>query len=278
MTCPKTIAKRRALHLCINCGAPTSQKKNGKYYACCYRCRTAQKKYQEEHYKPKAKRVKPEQEKHGHLTVLAKGSVVSGQPQIYTCKCDCGRVVEVARQDIVYGGRQTCEDPDCPHFAATDPRGYEMAEEKELRWVCPAPDAHCAISSVCQMCCCECDKPCKSCLNTPEKCGAHMRVGVKGYYIPEKNAICWVDCCKVNSINAGRWRTYTRDVNGKSITLLKMIALQWQDKAADAQADLDALAAKKGWVEIRKKHHVWQISGREVNYVRRGTKSILAGE
>lgn len=40
---------------------------------------------------------------------------------------------------------------------------------------CKAVAPECTISTLLHICCCECDRPCKRCENTPQKCGARER-------------------------------------------------------------------------------------------------------
>ena len=47
----------------------------------------------------------------------------------------------------------------------------EKEQEKLIKAVAP----ECTISTLLHICCCECDRPCKRCENTPQKCGARER-------------------------------------------------------------------------------------------------------
>ncbi len=119
--------------------------------------------------------------KYGHLTVIGEskqkthyGHVVN----MVTVMCDCGRVVETTKADVVSRKTQkTCEDDDCWYYQKEPARAEKPAIVAKLKpkYFCLHPAAGCTISSLCKICCHECDRSCKSCNNTPDKCGAKMR-------------------------------------------------------------------------------------------------------
>ena len=43
------------------------------------------------------------------------------------------------------------------------------------KYFCKAVAPECTISTLLHICCCECDRPCKRCENTPQKCGERER-------------------------------------------------------------------------------------------------------
>ncbi len=118
--------------------------------------------------------------KFGHLTVIGehkKKTHFAHIMQILTCMCDCGRVKDISKTMVLYRGQRTCESVDCWYWQKEPARLLNPAIVIRLKpkYICQHPAAECTISSLCKICCHECDRHCKSCLNTPDKCGAKLR-------------------------------------------------------------------------------------------------------
>ena len=129
-------------------------------------------------------------EKHGTLTVK---QVVGTDRNGYTyllCQCDCGSEKVVKASDFTRWKVKTCGKRECKRKARgvlTLPEAQESfppntgerasAIEARLRpkYFCKAVTPECTISTLLHICCCECDRPCKRCENTPQKCGARER-------------------------------------------------------------------------------------------------------
>lgn len=133
----------------------------------------------------KIKKAKPDPEewhgrKFGHLTVIGESEKVTQFQHtmlVLTCLCDCGRVTDIPRTNVLYRNQRTCENVDCWYYQKEPVRLLNPAIVIRLKpkYICQHPAAECSISSLCKMCCHECDRPCKSCTNTPDKCGAKLR-------------------------------------------------------------------------------------------------------
>lgn len=84
----------------------------------------------------------------------------------FLVRCDCGKTK-------VKGLTGTPKPP------ATITQQDETASALETRlkpkYYCRAVTPDCVISTLLHICCCECDRPCKRCDNTPQKCGARER-------------------------------------------------------------------------------------------------------
>lgn len=52
----------------------------------------------------------------------------------------------------------------------------DVIDRLKPKYICANPTEKCIRSSMYRICCCECDKPCKQCQNTPRKCGAKLKV------------------------------------------------------------------------------------------------------
>lgn len=119
--------------------------------------------------------------KFGHLTVVGekvKKSRWGGKTAKYwTCLCDCGRLREYFKTSVLSQEYTTCENTNCEYYRNSIPLTISPAivTRLEPKYLCTHPAAECTISSLCKICCHECDRPCKSCNNTPDKCGAKLR-------------------------------------------------------------------------------------------------------
>lgn len=51
----------------------------------------------------------------------------------------------------------------------------DVIDRLKPKYICANPLEKCMRSSMYRICCCECDKSCKRCQNTPEKCGAKLK-------------------------------------------------------------------------------------------------------
>lgn len=91
-------------------------------------------------------------------------------------KCDCGKIKTVRIYDVANHKIQSCG-------CARSRKGIEretpyIAKKLNAKYECRHTVQECMRSSVCHICCCECDKYkncCMACKNTPEKCGAKKR-------------------------------------------------------------------------------------------------------
>lgn len=121
--------------------------------------------------------------KYGRLRVLrvhakrCKRPYPGSKPQLCDCLCECGRIVTLPWYRVKMRLQKSCGYAGCPYFDA-ELEGKEppsiIARCNPL-YECPAPSAGCIISELYHICCCECDRPCKSCLNSPGKCGTKKR-------------------------------------------------------------------------------------------------------
>lgn len=69
-----------------------------------------------------------------------------------------------------------------PPEAVVQQEATTSAIEARLKpkYYCRAVTPDCTISTLLHICCCECDRPCKRCENTPQKCGARERIETEG--------------------------------------------------------------------------------------------------
>lgn len=129
-------------------------------------------------------------ETHGTLTVK---QVVGTDRNGYTyllCQCICGSEKVVKGTDFSRWKVKTCGKLECKRKArggvplpeaqeSFPPYAGERASAIEQRlkpkYFCKAVAQECTISTLLHICCCECDRPCKRCDNTPQKCGAMER-------------------------------------------------------------------------------------------------------
>lgn len=107
----------------------------------------------------------------------------------FLVRCDCGKTKKVTIWEFKKGKEKSCGLLRCkakvkgltgtPKPPETITQQDETASALEARlkpkYFCKAVAPECTISSVLHICCCECDRPCKRCENTPQKCGARER-------------------------------------------------------------------------------------------------------
>lgn len=129
-------------------------------------------------------------EKHGTLTVKqVAGSDRNGFTYLL-CQCDCGNEKIVKATDFTRWKVKTCGKLECKRKTRgvlTLPEAQEsfppyagervsaLEQRIKPKYFCKAVTPECVISTLLHICCCECDRPCKRCENTPQKCGARER-------------------------------------------------------------------------------------------------------
>lgn len=129
-------------------------------------------------------------ETHGTLTVKqVAGSDRNGFTYLL-CQCDCGNEKVVKATDFTRWKVKTCGKRECKRKARgvvtlseaqesfpprTGERVSALEQRIKPRYFCKAVTPDCVISTLLHICCCECDRPCKRCENTPQKCGARKR-------------------------------------------------------------------------------------------------------
>lgn len=129
--------------------------------------------------------------KYNMLTVLgvkprefdAKGRY---KPARLIVRCDCGRVYDAEAAAVIHGRQKGCicqrgrkdyrePNPLAPEDFPTS-REPNIVERLKPKWECTCNfESGCSINELCGICCWECDRPCKMCQNSPEKCGAKKR-------------------------------------------------------------------------------------------------------
>lgn len=128
--------------------------------------------------------------KYGTLTVkdLLIRKIPSANIRYFVLRCKCGRERTVRVHDFVQGKVKSCGKPECkskvvgltllPQAPLSAKSAHTLsAIEARLKpkYFCKAVAPECTISTLLHICCCECDRPCKRCSNTPQKCGARER-------------------------------------------------------------------------------------------------------
>ncbi len=107
----------------------------------------------------------------------------------FLVRCDCGKTKKVTIWEFKKGKEKSCGLLRCkakvkgltgtPKPPETITQQDETASALEARlkpkYYCRAVTPDCVISTLLHICCCECDRPCKRCENTPQKCGARKR-------------------------------------------------------------------------------------------------------
>lgn len=108
----------------------------------------------------------------------------------FLVRCDCGKTKKVKTSEFLRGKAKSCGLLKCkrkvarlldlPQPPKSDPepnREITSAIEARIKpkYFCKAVAPECVISTLLHICCCECDRPCKRCENTPQKCGARKR-------------------------------------------------------------------------------------------------------
>lgn len=86
------------------------------------------------------------------------------------CRCGCGTLKVLEVNCVICGKTQSCGcvREDTPY----------IVKKLNAKYECPCTIQECMRSSICNICCRECDKYsqcCMACKNTPEKCGAKKR-------------------------------------------------------------------------------------------------------
>lgn len=129
--------------------------------------------------------------KYGTLTVEKYLGNQGTSHTFFLVRCDCGKTKKVITSDFLKGKAKSCGLLKCKRAVASaklldlprppkDDRDlhYDVsAIEARIKpkYFCRAVTPDCVISTLLHICCCECDRPCKRCENTPEKCGARGR-------------------------------------------------------------------------------------------------------
>lgn len=107
----------------------------------------------------------------------------------FLVRCDCGKTKKVTIWEFKKGKEKSCGLLRCkakvkeltgtPKPPETITQQDETVSALEARihpkYFCKAVAPECTISTLLHICCCECDRPCKRCENTPDKCGARRR-------------------------------------------------------------------------------------------------------
>lgn len=128
--------------------------------------------------------------KYGTLTVkdLLIRKIPSANIRYFVLRCKCGRERTVRVHDFVQGKVKSCGKPECkskvvgltllpqaPLSAKSAHTPSAIEARLKPKYFCKAVAPECTISTLLHICCCECDRPCKRCENTPQKCGARER-------------------------------------------------------------------------------------------------------
>lgn len=128
--------------------------------------------------------------KFGTLTVEKYLGKTANSDTFFLVRCDCGKTKKVKTGDFMRGNVKSCGRLFCKRATSgkllslpkppkddTDPESYNSAIEARIKpkYYCKAVALECTISTLLHVCCCECDRPCKRCENTPQKCGARVR-------------------------------------------------------------------------------------------------------
>lgn len=112
----------------------------------------------------------------------------------FLVRCDCGKTKKVTIWEFKKGKEKSCGLLRCkakvkeltgtpkPPEAVVQQEATTSAIEARLKpkYFCKAVAPECTISTLLHICCCECDRPCKRCENTPQKCGARKRIETEG--------------------------------------------------------------------------------------------------
>lgn len=107
----------------------------------------------------------------------------------FLVRCDCGKTKKVTIWEFKKGKEKSCGLLRCkakvkgltgapkPPEPITQQDETASALEARLKpkYYCRAVTPDCVISTLLHICCCECDRACKRCENTPQKCGARER-------------------------------------------------------------------------------------------------------
>lgn len=127
--------------------------------------------------------------KFGTLTVEKYLGYQDRSSAYFLVRCDCGKTKKVTIWEFKKGKEKSCGLLRCkakvkeltgtpkPPETITQQDETTSALEARLKpkYYCRAVTPDCVISTLLHICCCECDRPCKRCENTPQKCGARKR-------------------------------------------------------------------------------------------------------
>lgn len=128
--------------------------------------------------------------KYGTLTVEKYLGYLNKSHAYYLVRCDCGKTKKVITGDFVRGKTKSCGLLECKRkvaklLALPEPPKGDGEQNREVvsaieqrikpKYFCKSVAPECTISTLLHICCCECDRPCKRCENTPQKCGARER-------------------------------------------------------------------------------------------------------
>lgn len=127
--------------------------------------------------------------KFGTLTVEKYLGYQNRGSAYFLVRCDCGKTKKVTIWEFKKGKEKSCGLLRCkakvkeltgtpkPPETITQQDETTSALEARLKpkYFCNAVAPECTISTLLHICCCECDRPCKRCENTPQKCGARER-------------------------------------------------------------------------------------------------------
>ncbi len=117
--------------------------------------------------------------KYGRLTVLRVHNKIKNKTQKVDVLCECGRIVTLPWRNVYRGEIKVCGHKECYLTQEQEERKAQVTPAilvaTQAKYICPCPAESCVISSVCHICCWECNRPCKQCENSPKKCGAKKR-------------------------------------------------------------------------------------------------------
>ena len=128
--------------------------------------------------------------KYGTLTVEKFLGSMGTKSTYFLVRCNCGKTKKVITGDFLQGKAKSCGLLKCKRKVARlldlpQPPNGDTNPNKEVtsaieerikpKYFCKAVAPECTISTLLHICCCECDRPCKRCENTPQKCGARER-------------------------------------------------------------------------------------------------------
>ena len=128
--------------------------------------------------------------KYGTLTV--KDYFIRETPgaknRYFVLRCECGKERTVRVHDFAQGKAKSCGKPECKSKVAglrSLPKAplnakstcpLSVIEQRiKPKYYCKSVAPEWTISTLLHICCRECDRPCKRCDNTPQKCGARER-------------------------------------------------------------------------------------------------------
>lgn len=118
--------------------------------------------------------------KFGRLTILYVYRKIGRKPQICHCLCECGRIVDLPWYKVRNHMQRTCGQDNCFYaqkelFRNKPNEKPAILERVKPKIECTHEIEGCIFSKLFHICCLECDRPCKQCENSPDKCGALRR-------------------------------------------------------------------------------------------------------